>query len=347
VSGTETIVLAATPKSNKKVKEPTQTLDSRTHKYTKQDPIKMRGIKLGGFGRRKMGKSMSFGLLGFFNDEYKPIMEQKGYTGCVKLLSKGILPQIEKIIIGDTEIVWNERILNYPYLKRYFVPLLPKIDAIDLHGLDPDKGQSMSFEETKLLVEDFVGKIMDGGENVLGIMDSFSTYKMALDQDLFNLHGKEFLHTKLKSGEGADDNIMQIHYGWVNVVWEMIMTTMRDCKGWFGSTFKMGEMTDETYESVKKKNAAAGKAPSQKESIKWVKGTDFFVDVCFKFFDRWEFAEGQNKQIINCKYEYGSIRPAMIEFPLPDNSAAGLMMLEQLAPCLLDDTGILEGKGVW
>lgn len=325
--------------SSTKVKEPKKkSIHYNIMKADSKKAVKSRGLKMGSSGLKKTWKSLTMAQLGLFNSEFLPQIERNGMNGVVKLLKSGVLPEVEKILIGDMDVVWKERILTMGLPRKLLKPLLDKLEVVELLGENPDNGK-YDFDITKDIIEYFIGQIKDGGENILAIFDPFSDYKTSLDGSLFSYHGKRLhLIRNYKAGKGEDSGLLRTHYAWRNMVWEQSMKAVRKSKAWVGMIFKLGEVPKEIIDDLKKK----GKPVPEQYYIKWVKGSDYWIDVCWRHEEQRDILENVSKVMV--EYEYGYVKPAQYRFELPFGRMAGLMYLEQIADSLLDDT---EEDSLW
>ena len=75
----------------------------RPLKWFKPDINKPHGKNIGLLGATKAGKTMLLCLLGFFREEFRDDMLAAGYDRVVEVMDKKILPQINEIIVLETE----------------------------------------------------------------------------------------------------------------------------------------------------------------------------------------------------------------------------------------------------
>jgi len=259
--------------------------------YRKSDMITLTGKEKTGkniamVGLPDAGKTIASILWGYFNSKYKKWIKEAGYNGVVELLNSGAVPEVERIVILETENYYRKvasdgigKVLFKPFLDEgilHVQPILP-----DRRDYKIDKSGRIVEIKSKLLMEvkqafqDFVDEaVKDYPETTLFIIDSMSGFKKLLDDNL----GLVFDHYQERSGKSrsasieAFDKISMAFYAQRNTWWSGVMQKKRGYKGWQIDTYKLKETPDWVMK----------KEPTRDEEYElWCAGTPHDLDMIY------------------------------------------------------------------
>lgn len=297
--------------------------------YRKSDMITLTGEEKTGkniamVGLPDAGKTIASILWGFFNSKYKKWIKEAGYDGVVELLNSGVVPEVEKIVILETENYYKKigsdgigNVLFKPLLKDKVISVQPIIPDRRDYKIDKD-GRMVDIKarllmEIKQAFQDFVDEaVKDYPETTLFIIDSMSGYKKLIDDNL----GLVFDHYQAKTGKGKDasveafDSIRQAFYAQRNTWWNGIMQKKRGYEGWQIDTYKLKETPDWVI----------AKEPTRDiEYELWVAGTEHDLDMIYTL--------RENKEEGTRTFDaYGrQIKKYMYDISYPQESRMGAM----------------------
>jgi len=82
-------------------------------------------------GQPMVGKTNLAMLLGYFNSEYKSQMKEKGYERVIQVMDAGLLPEIEKIMVLESEnnllkalTAGVEKALFRPFIQKGIIEIV-------------------------------------------------------------------------------------------------------------------------------------------------------------------------------------------------------------------------------
>jgi len=302
------------------IKSETQSV-SRKLKWARPDPKAKYGKNIGMVGQAMSGKTLTALLFAFFNSEFKGYMTK--YPAVVELLSSGILPEIERVVILESENNLRKA-LNDGIEKALFKPILDRIEIISIQiprkEISIKNGRVVSekreqLDEIKMQYVETVKEVVDmKDENMLFIKDSKTKFKKLLD-DKLGLIVDTVQKRPNASFEGLD-KYTQAFYAHRNAEWENLMEYERGFAGWSIDTFKESK----TPQWVMDKDPTA-----QSVSTKWVTGTPHFLDVVFRIFARPNGTRVCN--IVEGNSRYLPTNPKEWKFDIPMASRMGAMPL--------------------
>ena len=288
----------------------------------KPNPDAKYGKNIGIVGQPHSGKTNLALLHGFFNSKYIPRMKEKGYHNVVELLKSGILPEIEKIIIVESENNLRKA-LNDGVEKGLYKPLLPIIDIIPVKiprkhvVIRGGKLVNINREIIQQAIEKYKdvvkGLVDDEDEGTLLIIDSGTKFKKLLDDKLGAV--VEIAEKRANSLPEGLDKYTQIFYAFRNTEWENLMEFIRGFRGWNIDTFKESK-TPQQYVDL----------GSPELSTKWVTGTPHFLDIVWRITRQPD--ESRLVEIADGKSRYMPSKVEMLKpFKLPLKSRMGAMSL--------------------
>lgn len=290
----------------------------------KVDPNAKYGKNIALIGQPMAGKTNLLLQHGFFNSAFIPHMKEAGFHDVVELLKSGLLPEIEKIVIIESE---NNllKALNDGVEKALYRPLRDIIDIIPIViprknvVLKGGKLVSVNREILSQVREKYKETIKalvdDEPETTLLGVDSGTKYKKLLD-DKIGTFVDTIEERKNASLEGLDKYTM-IAYAHRNTEWEEVMEYVRGFKGWNIDTFKESKTPDFVLKADPTKDAL---------NTKWVNGTEHFLDIVWRITGlpdgsrRVEIVDGQSRYLPS-KTE--KLKP----FKIPTNSRMAAMPL--------------------
>lgn len=277
----------------------------------KPDDTRKFGKNIGILGQAHAGKTNLLLQHGFFNSKFIPRIRDAGYHDVIELLKSGILPEIEKIVVLESE---NNlmKALNDGVEKALYKPIRDIIDIIPVKmprkAIVYKKGKIVSINKELLsqVIEKFKEEVFalvdDEPETTLIGIDSATKPKKLLD-DKLGFFIDTFEKRPNASLEGLDKYTM-IFYAHRNTEWETIMEYKRGFKGWNIDTFKESKTPDFVLAKDPTKNPI---------STKWVSGTEHFLDIV------WRITALNNGQIRKVEIADGKSRymPSKIELLKP------------------------------
>lgn len=297
--------------------EPIQKI--RPLKWHKPDPSIAYGKNIALTGKSKSGKTFLLCLLGFFREEFRDDIIDAGYDRVVEAMDKKILPTIHKIKVIESE---NNllKALNAGAERKVLQPLID-LDTFEIAPIvferketsltDQNKIISLRKKEIEECKQEFdltVREIVkENGNHVLFAIDSMTGYKKILDDKLALLY--EVVQKRPNAMMEGADTYRQAFYAARNSWWENIMQLLRGYKGWQVTTFK-GDDTPEQYQK-----------PGQDiYRIKWVNGTEYFLDMVYKVIKHTETF--RQVELLNGRYVPDDPDDLMIEYPMNDPMGA-------------------------
>lgn len=304
--------------------EPLTKIKELVWERRKIDPDARYGKNIGILGFPMAGKTNLLLQHGFFNSKFIPRIKEAGFHDVVELLKSGILPEIEKIVVIESE---NNllKALNDGVEKALYKPLRDMIDIIPITiprknvVLKGGKLVSVNREILSQVREKYKETIKalidDEPETTLLGVDSGTKYKKLLD-DKIGTFVDTIEKRKNASLEGLDKYTM-IAYAHRNTEWDDVMEYARGFRGWNINTYKESKTPD----FVLKADPTADEI-----STKWVKGTEHFLDIVWRVTAlpdgsrRVEIADGKSRYLPS-KTE--KLKP----FKIPMNSRMAAMPL--------------------
>jgi len=297
--------------------------------WEKPDPNQKFGKNIAIIGGSMEGKTNLALQFGFFNSEYTPYMKKHGFLKTIEVLDKGILAEVEEIIVVESENNLKkalndgiEKALYRPLTDKGIIDIIPitiprkevKIKNKRLVNVYSDK-----LEEKKDQFVDLIKEIVDTkGENTLLIIDSMSKYKKLLDDRLGLII--DVVKKRANASLEGLDKYTQAFYAHRNTQWENIMEYKRGFKGWNIDTYKESK-TPQQYVDL-------GAEPI---STKWVTGTPHFLDMVYRVTT---LSSGVRQiEIADGKGRYMPKDPKKWKFKYPLNSRMGAMSLIE---CMCD-----------
>lgn len=253
----------------------------------------------------KMGKSIISLLVGYYNKKYKQYMG----PGCQRMLQQGTLPEIEKIVVCDTEITTNRdlkhgkmRLLMKPLIDDGIIevaetPVKRKSETIetekDVDGkITSEKIVNIKDVEVEMERQNFeaaIWKAIDrNGSNVLIIVDSLSDYKKSLDDLQETMFKKTVIttykQTKDVAADEKENEALQSSFNqYRNKWWHNTLIKLRTNNCWVVETIKLGE-TDDRFREIKNK---AGEVTGMRPRFYpiWGRHTQYRVDQGYTVMD--------------------------------------------------------------
>lgn len=238
------------------------------------------GKNIGILGQPMHGKTNLALQLGFFNSKYKKYMKEAGYVGCLELLNKGVVAEVEKIIVLESEnnLMKSlndgvEKVLYRPFIDEGILDIIPIVIPRKKVTIKNGKLVDITADLLREIKEQYVETVKqivdDEGEGTLFIIDSATKYKKLLDDRLGTIIDK--VQGRSSASLEGLEKYTQVFYSYRNTEWEDLMEYKRGFKGWNIDTFKETP-TPQQYIDV-------GADPI---STKWVNGTEFFLDVVYR-----------------------------------------------------------------
>lgn len=297
--------------------EPIQKI--RPLKWHKPDSSLAYGKNIALTGKSKTGKTFLLCLLGFFREEFRDDIIDAGYDRVVEAMDKKILPTIHKIRIIESE---NNllKALNVGAERKVLQPLID-LDTFEIAPIvferketsltDQNKIISLRKKEIEECKQEFdltVREIVkENGNHTLFAIDSMTGYKKILDDKLALLY--EVIQKRPNAMMEGADTYRQAFYAARNSWWENIMQLLRGYKGWQVTTFK-GDDTPEQYQ----------KPGQDVYRIKWVTGTEYFLDMVYKVIKHTETF--RQIELLNGRYVPDNPEDLMIDYPMNDPMGA-------------------------
>ncbi|MGV9200303.1 MAG: hypothetical protein ACOC4M_15970, partial [Promethearchaeia archaeon] len=278
------------------------------------------------------GKTALALLFGYFNSEYKKQMRDEGYTKAIELMDSGLLPEIEEIIVLESENNLSKAITTG--VERAFAKPFWKKDMLTIAPIGTERKEDkleeteQSIRQKRLLIDAYkkqfdtaVRRIVDDkGPNCLFIIDSMTAYYQILKDKLGLLSDK--LNDRDIPSDEAMSSMKQAHYASRNTWWEKTMTYKRKFKGWNIDTFKAKEVPDHYRD-----------AGDPEYNIKWVPGTKHFLDMSWRV---WRPPGTTRRKIEIIEGRYAPQDYSKWKFPYPLRTKMGAMpLIESMADGLL------------
>jgi len=297
--------------------DPIQTV--RPLKWYKPDPTIAYGKNIALTGKSKAGKTFLLCLLGFFREEFRDDIIDAGFDRVVEAMDKKVLPTVHKIVLIESE---NNllKALNVGAEREVLQPLID-LDVFEIAPItferretelsDKNKVISMRKKEIELCKQRFDLTVRDvikneGNHTLFGI-DSMTGYKKILDDKLALLY--DVVAKRGHAMMDGADTYRQAFYAARNSWWENTMQLLRGYKGWQITTFK-GDDTPEQYQK-----------PGQDiYRIKWVNGTEYFLDMVYKVIKHTETF--RQIELLNGRYVPDNPDDLIIDYPMNDRMGA-------------------------
>jgi hypothetical protein len=302
--------------------EPLTKIKELEWEVEKPDPTAKYGKNIGIIGQPHAGKTNLALLHAFFNSKYIPYMKEAGLHDVVELLKSGILAEIEKIVVVESENNLRKA-LNDGVEKALYKPLLPILDIIPVKiprkevALRGGKLVNINREIIQQAIEKYKdvvkGLVDDEGEGTLLIMDSTTKFKKLLDDKLGNV--VEVAEKRSQATMEGLDKYTQIFYAFRNTEWENLLEYVRGFKGWNIDTFKESK-TPQQYVDL----------GSAELSTKWVTGTEHFLDIIWRITRLPD--DSRRVEIADGKSRYMPSKEELLKpFNIPLKSRMGAMPL--------------------
>ena len=262
----------------KKATQPLQAI--KRLEWVKPDPKAKYGKNIGIVGQAMSGKTNLALQFGFFNSEYIPQLKKAGYNKVVDLLKSGVLAEINRIVVLESENNLRKA-LNDGIEKALYRPLIKKgiLDIIPIYIprkrviIKDGKLIDMTVNLLKKAREEYletVKQVVDeSDEHTLFILDSATKYKKLLDDRLGSII--DIITNRRNASLEGLEKYTQVFYSHRNAEWEEMQEYKRGFKGWNIDTYKE-TATPQHY-------IDAGSDPL---STKWVPGTPHFLDMVFR-----------------------------------------------------------------
>jgi len=226
-------MFAGLKKTKDKLSELLETAKEQANRYKKAAP------KWIVAGPAKAGKSVNSAKLCYMNLKYKD--KEWFPDGVKKLLKNGIIPEVTKTIVLDTENVWLQRIFKIPKVWDIFKPVLQEGSFYVIPVLVKGRRSRYDPIESRQNIEEVIDTIASAqdSEETFMLTDSLSDYYRWLNQNLMLLHGKEIVKT-MRPGSDEGQALLRPFYQWRNNEWEVTVKTIREHPGHAIETAKAG-----------------------------------------------------------------------------------------------------------
>jgi hypothetical protein len=245
--------------------KPTLKAKQYTITYEDLDDTNMQsgGYKLGFIGQAGTTKTLTSLCLGHLQKKNIPDMLEMGLVLTPKALEKNIIPEITKIIMGESEGTFRDQrtrpveqmLLNgIPKIKYMKIPIVSKktIIAAETSNITEESIQEIQVASDlfDVFVDDVAGKFnadtatFEGGiadRNTLVVVDSASRYKMMID-----IKSDIDISIRLKE-QSEPEKIKQITQSkWINrnMWWMRFMSVLRTIPSWTAVTFMIDTVPD-------------------------------------------------------------------------------------------------------
>lgn len=293
--------------------------------WYKPDPSVAYGKNIAITGKSKAGKTLLMCLLGYFREEFRDDIIDAGYDRVVEAMDKKVLPTIHNILVIESETnllkslnAGTERDLLQPLMDLDVFQVAPvTFERKEVALADDNKIITLRREEIEECKQQFDYTVREvlrrenkEGTHTLFAIDSMTGYKKILDDKFGLLY--EVISNKNNAVMDGIDTYRQSFYASRNSWSENIMQLLRTYKGWQVTTFK-GEDTPPQY-------LKPGEDPY---NIKWVNGTEFFLDMIYKVTRITETV--REIEIMDGRYVPSD--PEEMTFPYPCNDKMGAMPL--------------------
>lgn len=328
------------------------------------------GLVIGVLSLWKGWKSTTAAMWSFYNSAFKRHLGPKTN----KLLSTGRLPEIQRVLVIDTEETW-ERDLDHGFLGMMLkplhaagikiivesVPLLRKREKV-IDGEVINVSNDYDVDKMRDNFESAVWHARDLGEGTLVLVDSMSDYKDMITDEQEEMFGKT-ITTKFK-GEVDDENVNvdRKFYRYRNKWWTNILMKLRNSGLWVAETYKIEEREEEyRYKDVKIRvgKDKSGKAMYREESILldqyfpvWVKKSEYRIDQGYSIV---RTIDSQGNDVPAIRVDWAKHRHSVPQFskipkdqreemqpnccltyPMNDRMAM-MYLIEDMAPALLQE----------
>lgn len=302
----------------------------RKTRWQKPDYSIKYGKNLAIVAQPMVGKTVLSLLFGYYNSKYKDEILKAGFPDVVKVMEAELLPEIETIMVLETE---NSLLgaLNDGAEKKLLKPFVDEgrllIESLDIQRKEEKvkDGKIVSqrreaIEEIKEEFDDIVNEVMrEGDEHTLFIIDSMSAYKKLLD-DKFGLMYEVISKRDNAQMEGVD-TYKQAYYASRNTWWINLMKKKRGFRGWNIDTYQEKPIP-EHY-----------RKPGEDEyNIRWVGGTEHHLDMVFRI----ERFPDQTRElsILNGRYMPSNAEEHFFPYPL-ENKMGAMPLINAMAEKLL------------
>lgn len=350
--------------------------------YKKGDSGAKGGLVIGILSLWKNGKSIGAGLWAFFNSAFKQFMGPE----CRETLTSGTLPEIEQILVVDTEETWK-RDLDHGFLGTMLKPVIESDIKIKVESTPLLRKRekvkdgeivnvSKDFDVDKMR-ENFEAAVWhaaeDYGPETLIIIDSMSDYKDSITDEQEEMFGKTITTKYKKAGEKDDDqtNLDRKFYRYRNKWWTNVLMKLRTSGAWVVETYKLEERDEEyRWKEVKYRSPddynkfLTEHVRLPPEYAVWCAKTEYRVDQGYAIRDWYDYETGVIKPMIRTdwfKHRHSTMQFAdlksvdlqekhekdcLIDYPQHDRMAM-MYLIEDMAPALLQKLSPEKEKSMW
>jgi hypothetical protein len=326
------------------------------------------GLNVVVLAMHKMGKSIWDLLWGYYHSDYKDKMRDAGLTRVPELLSTGALPEIERIVVADTECTVKDDLARGK-MALLLKPIRHKIHVVKtplqrkIEGLSEDEKvvtlNKMDIDHQRQNIEAAIWHAVgENDDNTLICLDSASDYKKALD-DLSDVVFKKTVLTTMKPAKKKGQSVRadmdsnapfwRSFYQYRNKWWHNTLIKFRSAGGWTASTIKLGEIDDEYRVFVDPITKEEKMKPPYYPLM--VKRTEYRIDQGYVLMDWMDMDTGKYNHVL--RFEWGKHEHSVPSFeklggdenrqdecfiPYSYNSRlANMHLLEDMAPALLGE----------
>lgn len=320
------------------------------------------GLNIGFVSFEMRGKSILETLIGYLNKKYMNTDVKEAFPKVTELLSRGIVPEVEKIDVMDMDCSFEKlsHIGKFGLLAKKLYDddvirvakfKIPKRQVKFTDGYAKEASK-LAIQQAKLKIENTIAaKVKDNGPEIALIEDSLSSYDELLN-DLFRIVYEEVINksedkdTLGSSLKGVRQSYYQIRNGW----WVETLRDLRTYKGWNIDTFKK---EPKPYKYLKMEMESAAKDDKQAKDIskfiiQWAPKTPYDLDLIFHIDN-----DGTNywAELTN-RFEGGKPISMREKYSYtPDNRWAFIEILEKIAPFLLGEVAVdgseLKEEDTW
>jgi len=350
--------------------------------YNGGDSVSSGGLVIGLLSLWKNGKSIGASLWAFFNSLFKKYMGPETR----EVLTTGTLPEIEQILVVDTEETWK-RDLDHGYLGTILKPIIKSDIKIKIESTPllrkrekVKEGEivnvSKDFDVDKMR-ENFEAAVWhaaeDYGPETLIIIDSMSDYKDSITDEQEEMFGKTITRKFKKRGEKEDEetNLDRKFYRYRNKWWINVLMKLRTSGAWVVETYKMEKRDEEwRWKEVKYRSPdnydkfVTHQIRLPAEYPVWVSKTEYRVDQGYAIRDWYDMETGTIKPMIRTdwyKHRHSTMQFSDLDsvdlqekheedclFPYPQGDRMAMMyLIEDMAPALLQKVEPEEEEAMW
>ncbi len=305
------------------------------------------------YGNTGTSKSSIIASAGYLNLKYKALLERFGCPKTVKVLQKGIIPEVTKIGIVDTDLKWiidmqqGDWKAKYGPLKADKVYELDEFQIIRTQEKKGDKGaisiDDPGIEDEKKEIESAIfNNLRDSSISILAI-DSVSDYIKVLDDklDLMFWDNPKAFNTGEVEGLKA---MKQVLYGKRAKWFFNSFAAVRKSRKATIMTFQIGEVPS-NY--VKKRKPDEDFDPLFEDptyNVKWVPLTGYKLDNVYYTM------KDYNSNVFKVQWKKGPWSVNLPILTMPNDPFAYCHLIENHADGLLGETNmdaVLKGEKFW